>query len=240
MIIAAVCLMSCEEDGITSFNTGEINKNSDIWNVPYDQTGTYADHSYVDLGLSVLWSTCNINASHPLMSGDYFAWGETTPKTVFNWDNYIYRDKNALLTKYNHKKGAGSNDLIDSLFTLLPEDDAAVQLWGNGWRMPEEKEVTELRERCTWEWVNGESANYHKVTGPSGNSILLPACGSIRDKKRIMYMENGCLWTSSISVNVPEHAYELTQYATGYWIGSADRFYGEPIRPVIEPKNIKN
>ena len=30
----------------------------------------------VDLGLSVLWATCNVGASSPEDYGDYFAWGE--------------------------------------------------------------------------------------------------------------------------------------------------------------------
>ena len=42
----------------------------------------------VDLGLSVKWATCNLGASSPEQSGNFYAWGETTPKTKFTWDNY--------------------------------------------------------------------------------------------------------------------------------------------------------
>ena len=233
-------LIACEDDGIKGFEAPDITKSGDFWNVPYDTSGVASGHTYVDLGLSVMWSTCNIDATHPLMPGSYFAWGETSPKDSYVWENYKYRDEQSLLTKYNFDKTMGKKEFVDSIYTLLPEDDAAVQNWGNGWRIPTKKEIDELRNQCEWVWINDVNANYHKVIGPNGNYIMLPACGSIKDRMRIMYMENGCLWSSSLSVNIATHAYELTQYATGYWTGSADRFYGEPIRPVIDPKNIKH
>ncbi|MCR5455447.1 MAG: hypothetical protein K6F33_10710 [Bacteroidales bacterium] len=238
LLIATVCFAACEEDGITSMDTADSNKTGDYWNVPYDTSGTAYGHVYVDIGVSVLWSTFNIGSTHPLMPGSYFAWGEIEPKDSYTWATYAHCDKNHALTKYNYKRESGSNGFVDSIYTLKPEDDAAVQNWGNGWRMPTKPEFDELRNDCTWEWIQGESANYYKVTGPNGKSILLPACGCIKDTKRIMFMENGCIWSASVSINIPEHGYELTQYATGYWIGSADRFYGEPIRPVISREDL--
>ena len=48
------------------------------------------NHEYVDLGLpsGTLWATCNIGADSPEESGDYFAWGETTPKDYYQWNSY--------------------------------------------------------------------------------------------------------------------------------------------------------
>jgi hypothetical protein len=40
-------------------------------------------HEYVDLGLSVLWATCNVGAEKPEEYGDYFAWGEVVPKEEY-------------------------------------------------------------------------------------------------------------------------------------------------------------
>ena len=42
------------------------------------------EHEYVDLGLpsGTLWATCNVGASKPEEYGDYFAWGETKPKST--------------------------------------------------------------------------------------------------------------------------------------------------------------
>lgn len=242
IVLAIVWFAACEDDGI-SFSEEQYNGNgNDLWNVVnYDTSGTVGGHYYVDLGLSVMWATANIGASNPMMPGSYFAWGETVPKDSYTWDTYIHCSPSHKLTKYCFKKESGEDWFVDSLYTLLPEDDAAVQNWGKGWRMPTNDEFEELRsEKCHWEWISGDGINYYKVTGPNGKSILLPACGSIKDRERIMYALNGCIWSSSLSQSTPEHAYELTQYATGYWKGSVDRFYGEPIRPVIDSKEITN
>ena len=48
------------------------------------------NHEYVDLGLpsGTLWATCNVGADSPEDYGDYFAWGETESKEVYNWSTY--------------------------------------------------------------------------------------------------------------------------------------------------------
>ena len=126
-------------------------------------------HQYVDLGLSVLWATCNVGATTPEEYGDYFAWGETEPKEVYDWSTYKWCDgtENSI-TKYN---------TTDGLKTLLPEDDAAHVNWGGEWRMPSEAELTELREYCTWQWTTQNGTAGYIVTGPNGNSIFLPDAG---------------------------------------------------------------
>ena len=45
-------------------------------------------YEYVDLGLSVKWAACNVGATTPETYGDYFAWGETEPKTTYDWITY--------------------------------------------------------------------------------------------------------------------------------------------------------
>ena len=49
---------------------------------------------YVDLDLpsGTLWATCNVGAETPEGIGDYFAWGETEPKDVYDWSGYKYGD----------------------------------------------------------------------------------------------------------------------------------------------------
>lgn len=44
------------------------------------------DHRWIDLGLpsGTLWATMNVGASSPEDYGDYFAWGETSPKEVYS------------------------------------------------------------------------------------------------------------------------------------------------------------
>mgnify|MGYP003552551049 FL=1 len=45
---------------------------------------------YVDLGLpsGVKWATFNVGATQPEEYGDYFAWGETEPKELYDWSTY--------------------------------------------------------------------------------------------------------------------------------------------------------
>ena len=126
-------------------------------------------HEYVDLGLpsGTLWATCNVGANAPEEYGDYFAWGETAPKDVYNWSTYQYYD-GSNLAKYT-----GS----DGLTTLLPEDDAATTNWGNEWRMPTKEEWQELLDNTTNKWTTQNGVNGRLFTGSNGNSLFLPAVG---------------------------------------------------------------
>lgn len=116
----------------------------------------------VDLGLSVLWADMNVGATSPEEFGDYYAWGETSAK-----DFYSYYDASSY--KY----------YVDSEYQNIGEDisgtkyDAAYVKWGGKWRMPTYAEIQELNEKCTWTYDWNKS--YNQVTGPNGNSIILPA-----------------------------------------------------------------
>jgi hypothetical protein len=54
--------------------------------------GTPTPLSWVDLGLpsGLLWASQNQGALSPVDYGDYFAWGEKTPKEVYGWETYAY------------------------------------------------------------------------------------------------------------------------------------------------------
>jgi len=64
--------------------------------------------------------------------------------------------------------GAPVNNLIANA-----DFDAATANWGASWQMPSKAQFAELIEKCEWEFTDGG----YKVTGPSGNSIFLPAAG---------------------------------------------------------------
>ena len=51
-------------------------------------SGEHNGYKYVDLGLSVLWATCNLGASSPEGYGDYYAWGETEEKNNYTASTY--------------------------------------------------------------------------------------------------------------------------------------------------------
>ena len=135
-----------------------------------------ATPEYVDLGLSVKWATFNVGATKPEDYGDYFAWGETEPKSTYSWSNYKWcRGSETTLTKYCNHSGYGT---VDNKTTLELSDDVAAVNWGGKWRMPTDAEMTELKNQCTWTWTIQNGVNGYEVTSNSnGNSIFLPAAG---------------------------------------------------------------
>ena len=85
-------------------------------------------YEYVDLGLSVKWATCNVGADSPEDYGDYFAWGETEPKSTYYWSTYKwYRGDYDNLTKYCTSSSYGT---VDNKKQLDLSDDAARANWG--------------------------------------------------------------------------------------------------------------
>ncbi len=123
----------------------------------------------VDLGLSVKWSSNNLGASTPEGYGDYYAYGETEPKTEFSWDNYKFGQSTAL-TKYN---------ATDKLSELLPADDAATDKLGKGWRMPTKTEFEELTKGLSWKKTtqNGVSG-WLGTSKTTGKTIFFPFPGN--------------------------------------------------------------
>lgn len=121
---------------------------------------------YVDLGLSVRWATCNVGASKPEEVGSKFAWGETEEKEQFDERGYKHYDAEAdSLIKY----GADGKRELDA------EDDAATVNMGEDWRMPTQKEMQELTEKCQWVWTIRNGVCGCDVIGPNDNSIFMPA-----------------------------------------------------------------
>ena len=136
----------------------------------------------VDLGLAsgLLWAKYNIGTTEPTQLGNYYAWGETSPKKKYYSDNYKYYIWKGYdlkrITKYNEEDGKTVLDL---------EDDAARANLGVGYRIPTKADWEELLEDCKWEAVTTTLSEIidpsqkkvivrWKVTGPSGNSIVLP------------------------------------------------------------------
>ncbi len=201
-------------------------------------TETYDTHEYVDLGLpsGTLWATCNVGATNPEDYGDYFAWGETTPKTNYSWQNYKYCNGSAQsLTKYCTDSSYGT---IDKKTTLDAEDDAATVNWGGNWRMPTKTEQEELCTECTWTWTTLNNVKGYRVTGKNGNSIFLPAAGQCEDTSFSGKGEAGLYWSSSLySAYFSSHLAKIIQFNyRSYKIYEDLRNYGLSVRPVCSPQ----
>ena len=151
---------------------------------PVKGPGVPVPNNCVDLGLAsgLLWAKCNIGTTEPTQLGNYYAWGELSPnKKEYYSTNYKYFDKYGVI-KYNEKDGKTVLEL---------EDDAARDNLGAGYRIPTKADWEELLEDCKWEAVTvtlpieldpsqKKSIARWKVTGPNGNSIVLPMTGGFK------------------------------------------------------------
>lgn len=196
-------------------------------------TGEIQGHEWVDLGLSVKWATCNVGAESPEDYGDYYAWGETTTKSDYDWDTYKWCEgtKNSM-TKYCTNSDYG---IVDNRKRLASSEDVATVKWGNKWRMPTKEEFHELVEDCTWTWTP-LGVNGMKVTGPNGNSIFLPAAGRCGGTGSPLSRGSVCFyWSASLSEYYCYHAYHLCCDNDRYdWNYVNNRYFGCPVRPVTD------
>lgn len=191
--------------------------------------GAYAQHEPVDLGLSVDWASCNLGASAPEQYGAYYSWGETATKSVFSWNTYRYGNSDAL-TKYNKSDGNR---------TLAPENDAASATWGGAWRMPTKAECAELLDKCTWTWSNRSGVNGYIVTGPSGNTIFLPASGQREGSEASDVGSWGCYWSATLNHRSILVAESLSFDQGLSSVEVASRIVGQAIRPVCTKNSVE-
>ncbi len=171
----------------------------------------------VDLGLSVKWATMNIGANSPEEYGDYFAWGETVPKSEYSSKTYKWcQGSDETLTKYNDDSSRG---IVDNKTTLEFDDDAARANWGGTWRMPTYHELAELESKCTWIWTSKNGVEGVEAKGPNGKSIFFPA--------RKQY------WSSTVGRTPYSHMADyLNVYSNEFGIYGSFRSAGRCVRAV--------
>ncbi|MBE6298826.1 MAG: hypothetical protein E7083_00655 [Bacteroidales bacterium] len=205
---------------------------STIYKANFKKNDLLNGHEYVDLGLSVKWATCNVGATTPEESGDYFAWGETVTKTTYEWSNYKYGNgEEGLFTKYCTDSKYGT---VDNKTTLELSDDAARVNWGKGWRMPTKAELDELQTECLWYWSNKNGVKGFQVKSKiNGNSIFLPVTGFYYIN-RIVLEEEGAYFSSNLSITNSCYAYYNGFQSNTTYVGSLKRYYGQPVRAVCE------
>ena len=200
---------------------------------------------YVDLGLSVKWATCNLGATKPSDYGDYYAWGETEPKTDYTWATYKWMQAGQSdwkhITKYTVADGqtegiwydAGGTFIGDNKTTLEAADDAATRKLGSPWRMPTKEEIRELLDHCTWNWTTQDGKNGYEVKSKTnGNSIFLPAAG-YRGGSALYYAGSGGYFWSCLLDAARSYCARNLGFDSGArgWYHNP-RFYGFSVRPV--------
>ena len=185
----------------------------------------------IDLGLSVKWASFNLGASAPEEYGNYYSWGEVTPKERYDWDTYKWCE--------------GSSTTLTKKNNLDLEDDAANYALHGNWRMPTVSEINDLQTKCTWipTTLNGVDGYmvWGKKEGYETKRIFLPDSG-YKDGTTLHLSDSngfaGYYWTSSIdSPYSYDKGYTLYFYKysiQAMFTRSSSRYMGLTIRPVIK------
>lgn len=198
-------------------------------------------HPTVDLGLpsGLLWATCNVGAENEKAYGDFFAWGETGTKNVYDWTSYkLCRGTLDSISQYCTDMNTGD---VDNLTILTEKDDVATLQWGEQWRMPNIEDVKELIDGCDWTWTKNYKRS--KLAGSIGTSktngktIFFPATGFYSDENKSAEGRYGLYWTASLYATDLatdcNSAYILKCGADNVsWLPDI-RFFGEAVRPVV-------
>ena len=200
------------------------------------QDGEINGHAYVNLDLpsGLLWATVNVGASIAEDIGDYYAWGETEPKSNYSWSTYKWCDgSSSTITKYQNDSSLGM-----AIGILEYSDDAAWVNWGGGWRMPTYGEWDELTSTsyCTWTWTTQDGQSGYRVTSrANGKSIFLPA-GGFRESTSLTNIGSfGNYWSSTLFAE--KRDYGRYTYFNSSAIGCyyCNRSNGQSVRPVYQP-----
>ena len=223
MILMMVFAVSCQKPDEPN-NGGNDNGN--------DVNG----HEYVDLGLpsGTLWATCNVGSNTPEGYGDYYAWGETETKELYDWKSYKYGrffNERYELNKYCTDSCYGINGFVDNLPVLESDDDVARVCWGEGWCMPTIGEWEELFLNTTGEWTKLNDVKGWRCTASNGNSLFLPAAGYWWDDA--FNADLGLYWSRSINKEFPYRAWGFHfNCDSSHLCGSSDRNRGQTVRAV--------
>ena len=181
-------------------------------------SGSANGHDYVDLGLSVKWATCNVGAFSPEQYGDYYAWGETTPKSEYTEDNCKTYERSMSDIHGNSSY------------------DAARANWGGSWRLPTKFEYDELLNNCDLQSTTLNGVKGMRFTSKkNGNSVFFPAAGDRYGSSTYNVGEDGNYRSSTPHEGDTQRAYYLFFDLEGSAVaGWSYRHGGHSVRPVLE------
>ncbi|MBQ7057647.1 MAG: hypothetical protein IJM84_06845 [Bacteroidaceae bacterium] len=192
----------------------------------------------VDLGLpsGTKWADRNVGATTKSDAGDYFAWGETSTKSDYDWSTYKYGNAYNKLTKYCTNSSYGKDGFTDNKTELVLDDDVAHKEWGGSWRMPSKEQIEELVNNTTSEFTTVNNVKGYLFTASNGNSIFLPAAGYRFGTSLIGAGSDGLFWSRTLNADDPVDAYYL--YFDSDEVGVSDNSSigrgdgGRTVRPV--------
>ena len=196
----------------------------------YAQANNQTDnHEYVDLGLpsGIKWATCNVGAKRPKDYGDYFAWGETSPKSsCTEIGSTTFKKSNSQLR---------SSGILGSNNNLAPAYDVARHNWGGSWRVPTLDDFNELIDHTWTVWATQGGICGRKLTSKiNGKSIFLPAAGCRYGAELYYDGTHGYYWSATPNESRAGGAHGLGFDSDDYVWYDYSRSYGFSVRPVSE------
>lgn len=216
----------------------------------YAMFETHNGHEYVDLGLpsGTLWAKTNIGTTCEAKEGDLFAYGETTPKSEYTFENWQFRDNNRDNGFYLMTDTYGNQDAGLCRIKLMYMQDAASTNWGHLWRTPSIEEWEELFDNCTVEDYNYVLIEEGKTllskilrSKINGNYIIIPdyTYFSINHTRvRVLYLESKGYFTKATLYFIEQNDREKERpvwYSTGH--GNTLKYWdGFCVRPVTSLK----
>ena len=190
---------------------------------PLPDTG---DYQAVDLGLSVLWASGNMDTADngfgqveaEEMCGGYYGWDDPTGLLTAA-DDSLY------------PSGSLPTEISGSDF------DIAKAKWGGDWRLPTHAEFVELYDNCTTasETLNGVPG-MRLTSVKNGNSIFLPYNGSRYEGDVWSVGEYGSYWSGTLYEEAMDEVYFAYVFDFDGWGVNINcvgyRYEGYAIRPV--------
>ena len=199
----------------TDFGRPHVSLTEDDSKVHYFVNDPYNGHEYVDLGLpsGTKWATMNVGASSETDYGNYYQYGKGAAQYAATSGDSNY---------------SGTED------PLAASADTAVQVWGGSWHMPTRKQMQELIDNTTYQWVTnykGSGKNGGTFTATNGAVLFFPAAGYWFDGSQYGVVNSGVYWSSSPGGS-------SGAYVSYFNDGNKDmlsngREYGFSVRPVV-------
>ena len=222
-------------------NVSLINEDNSVRYLP-ELDDPYNGHEYVEIG-GLKWATMNIGASQPSDYGLYFAWGDTQGYTAeqvgsgegqkyFGWVDYKYGN----CTSEPGATGMAKYNETDGKTILEASDDAAAANWGGQWHMPTRADFQALCDAVNTAWTQVNDVYGMLCTDKKDRSktLFFPAAGYCDDGSVEDVGGYGSYWCSSLDTDYMKFAYRLDFSSDdAYWGGSASRFFGKSVRPVV-------
>ena len=202
--------------------------------------GNEHGYDYVDLGLpsGTMWATCNVGATKPEYSGQWFQFGRV--------DGYMYPMQNKFTTDEQNKQDTGSqytplttsgkvykkNDILDL------EDDAAHVNMGGKWMMPTNDQLEELINNTTYDTVKVNGIKGMMFTSNiNGHQMFIPFMQGCWYNRfwEAWHMSICSLWSSSVWASNADCAYRLGCDSSGQaYINGIYRSYAFTVRGVFK------